>query len=412
MTVTVNDLPQSSYLEFRDELIQAFKQVREHTTSLTASLSAEDMQIQSMPDASPAKWHLAHTTWFFETFILAKFQDGFEWHNPLYASLFNSYYNAMGEQFPRPKRGLISRPGLDEVQNYRNEITKKVVRLLEACGDDFHEIAPLLVLGINHEQQHQELILTDIKHALFQNPSYPAVFDQPSATDMEIDSQWLQVEGGEVSIGVKGDGFCFDNELPRHKVLLQDFEIANRLVSNAEWLAFMEDGGYEQPLLWLSDGWAWRCANEISSPHYWIQKEREWQQFNLTGLKPIIAGDPVTHISYYEADAYARWAGHRLPTEHEWEHSVQLSKLNETTFSFGDRWEWTASSYAPYPGFHAASGNVGEYNGKFMINQMVLRGSSGATAMGHSRPSYRNFFYPDARWQFSGLRLVKYSQQA
>lgn len=403
----LNTLPRDRYPDHRDDLIQAFKAARAHTTTLTSSLSAEDMQLQSMPDASPGKWHLAHTTWFFEAFILAQFQTDFSWHDPLYPQFFNSYYNAMGEQFPRPERGMISRPGLSEIFRYRQDIAGRMLQLLDNCDTvDFKKIAPLLVLGINHEQQHQELILTDIKHALFKNPSCPTVFNSPSPAEAETDFSWNKIEGGEISVGYTGEGFCFDNELPSHRVLVQDFEIANRLVSNAEWLDFINDAGYEQPLLWLSDGWAWRCANAIRNPLYWLQSDEGWQQFTLAGLKPLKLSEPVTHVSYYEADAYSRWSGHRLPTEHEWEHARYQLDPDETTYLYGQRWEWTASPYISYPGFRPASGNVGEYNGKFMINQMVLRGSSLATASGHSRPSYRNFFYPDARWQFSGLRLI------
>ena len=403
----VNSLPQGCYVDRRDDLIRAFETVREQTTSLTSSLSAEDLQVQSMPDSSPGKWHLAHTSWFFEAFILAQYKTNFSWHNPLFAELFNSYYNAIGEQFPRPNRGLISRPGLEDVLRYRQDITDNMMQLVSNCDAvEFKEIAPLLVLGINHEQQHQELILTDIKHALFHNPLYPAVFKTPSSSGLEMDFRWLLVEGGETSVGYAGEGFCFDNELPRHRVLLQDFEIANCLVSNEQWLEFHSDGGYENPLLWLSDGWAWRCANAITAPLYWLHKNKDWQHFTLTGLNPLALQDPVTHISYYEADAYARWAGYRLPTEHEWEFANQYLNKDKSVYTSGQRWEWTASPYTPYPGFRPAGGNIGEYNGKFMINQMVLRGSSTATAKGHSRASYRNFFYPGARWQFSGLRLA------
>lgn len=405
MVVAINDLPAIKYAEYRSELTQAFIDVRDYSINLTTSLSAEDMQLQSMPDASPTKWHLAHTTWFFEAFILAKHQSDFAWHDPLFAQLFNSYYNAMGDPFPRPKRGMISRPTVDEVIEYRLDVNSRMLTLLRQCNDDeFQKVAHLLVLGINHEQQHQELILTDIKHALYQNPSFPAVFENQSPSEAEANFQWLPISGGEIEVGYNGEGFCFDNELPCHRVLVQDYEIANRLVTNAEWLEFINDGGYQQPLLWLSDGWAWRCTNDITAPLYWQKFKETWNHFTLSGLKPVLAIEPVTHISFYEADAYARWSGHRLPTEHEWEHASQSTA---SSYIYGKRWEWTASPYTAFPGFHPSEGNVGEYNGKFMINQMVLRGVSGATAEHHSRTSYRNFFYPEARWQFSGLRLIK-----
>jgi len=289
-------------------------------------------------------------------------------------------------------------------------ITKSMISLLHACDDStFQKIAPLLVLGINHEQQHQELILTDIKHAMFQNPAYPAVFEHQLPGEENPEFYWLPIKGGEVQIGFDGEGFCFDNELPCHQVLLEDFEIANRPVNNAEWIEFIKDGGYEQTNLWLSDGWAWRNKVHAQSPLYWLKQQGALQQFNLSGLKPLSLNAPVTHINYYEADAYARWAGARLPTEQEWERAMNQLNVAEPGCLTYECWEWTASPYCPYPGFKPANGSVGEYNGKFMINQMVLRGSSGATAEGHSRYSYRNFFYPDARWQFSGLRLIKTS---
>ena len=403
VTALVNQIASNQYHEHRDLLINAFKAVRQQTINLTAPLSAEDMTLQSMPDASPGKWHLAHTSWFFEAFILAQFKPGFTWHNELFAQLFNSYYNAIGDQYPRPERGMISRPGLGEILDYRDVITEAMASLLRSCNEaGFREIAPLLVLGINHEQQHQELILTDIKHALFQNPAFPAVYKESIPQRNEPELHWVPIKGGEVCIGFDGDGFCFDNELPRHRVLLDDFEIANRPVNNADWLEFMHDGGYEQPLLWLSDGWAWRTKARAKAPLYWIRRDDGWKQFNLSGLGPLSLTAPATHINYYEADAYARWAGCRLPTEQEWEHANMPSNTC---------WEWTASPYSPYPGFKVAKGSVGEYNGKFMINQMVLRGASGATAVGHSRASYRNFFYPDARWQFSGVRLIRSDQE-
>jgi len=406
-TQTVNDLSPSRYVQHRDELVRAFRDVRQRTLTLTAPLSAEDMQLQSMPDASPGKWHLAHTTWFFEAFILQQHLPGFAWHEPAYARLYNSYYNAMGEQYPRPARGLLSRPSLDEVRHYRHAVEEAMAELLGTCADRvLAAIAPLLVLGINHEQQHQELILTDIKHAMYRNPTYPALFERPAAAGAG-ELRWLAVEGGVSHAGFDGGGFCFDNELPRHPVLLTDFHIANRPVNNAEWLEFMNDGAYREPLLWLSDGWSWRQENHVSAPLYWLRRDGDWQQFTLAGLQPLDLAAPVTHVSYYEADAYARWSGQRLPTEFEWEHAARSLGSPGPGADGAHCWEWTASPYMAYPGFRPASGNVGEYNGKFMINQMVLRGASRATAHGHSRPSYRNFFYPDARWQYSGLRLLR-----
>ena len=410
----INQIPCDQYLEHRQELITAFKAVRQQTLNLTATLSDEDMQIQSMADASPAKWHLAHTSWFFEAFILAKFEPDFSWHDEIYHKLYNSYYNALGEPFSRPKRGMITRPSVNEIREYREVVNARMSTLLANAGDeDFKAIAHLLVIGLNHEQQHQELILTDIKHALFQNPTYPAVFDHAGESETQPDQQWLAVKGGEVEIGYEGNGFCFDNELPRHRAIVEDFEISNRLVTNAEWLAFIQDGGYEKPLLWLSDGWMWKNDVQAKAPFYWIKQDNDWQEFTLTGLRSIDPNAPVTHINYYEADAYARWADGRLPTEQEREHAEAM--LGETTGSAdtgwlasqNQRWEWTSSAYAPYPGFKPATGNVGEYNGKFMINQMILRGASGATQAGHGRLSYRNFFGPGAQWQFTGLRLVR-----
>lgn len=404
----VNRISTSQYVQHRQELISAFNAVRQQTLVLSSALSAEDMQIQSMPDASPTKWHLAHTSWFFEAFILANYLLGFCWHSPMYHKLFNSYYNALGEPFDRHRRGMISRPSLKEVLDYRDDINKKIEGLLLKCADSqLEEIAPLLVLGINHEQQHQELILTDIKHTMFQNPAFPAVFEHAAAAEDKPKQQWLEISGGEVQIGFAEDGFCFDNELPRHRALLNDYVISNRLITNAEWLAFMQDGGYQKPLLWLSDGWAWRNTKQVKAPYYWLDKKSGWHSFGLTGMTPLVLDAPVAHISFYEAEAYACWSDCRLPTEQEWEHAVDQLPVGHNSRSFGSLWEWTASPYSPYPGFNPSKDIVGEYNGKFMINQMVLRGASGATPSGHSRNSYRNFFSPSARWQFSGIRLVK-----
>lgn len=417
----------------RSALLARFQQCREHSVALTQPLSTEDHMLQSMPDASPAKWHLAHTTWFFETFILEAHEPGFEAFEPDYRMLFNSYYNGVGEQYPRPQRGLLSRPDLASVHRWRSDVEHRITGLVENATDEQMAILePLLILGINHEQQHQELIITDLKHGLSINPAWPAYVEM--ATDA-ADAQacdWVRIEAGRYDIGHQGPGFAFDNERPRHQVLLESCELASRLVTNADWLAFMEDGAYSNPLLWLSDGWAWLQTEAINSPLYWKQQDDGWQQFTLHGGQAPDPALPVAHISYFEADAFARWAGARLPTEAEWEVAANRNdnpvslhrKPSKTIFpapvddskhpanivargEFQQLWQWTASAYLPYPGFKAETGAVGEYNGKFMINQMVLRGGSCATPPGHVRNSYRNFFPTHARWQFSGLRLAR-----
>ena len=415
----------------RHHLLAAFTATRQQTDALAEGLSAEDCMLQSMPDASPVKWHLAHTTWFFETFVLERAVPGHRCVDPAYRQLFNSYYVGVGERHPRPERGLLSRPSLKEVQHYRRTVEQQVAALLQlpALKDD---IAALIELGIHHEQQHQELILTDLKHHFSRNPMAPA-YRPESATAPSPDRSITQVrlEGGAVEIGHAGSGFCFDNELPRHLVWLAPFALASRLVTNAEYLAFIEDGGYERPELWLSDGWDTRTREGWAAPLYWRQPASggAWQVYTLHGLRPLEAREPVCHVSYYEAEAYARWAGARLPTEAEWEAAAQQTApttaasrgamLDDGRFHpraapagdglvqmYGDVWEWTQSAYLPYPGFRPAEGAVGEYNGKFMINQMVLRGGSCATPASHIRASYRNFFPPQARWQFSGIRLA------
>mgnify|MGYP000625107571 CR=1 FL=1 len=398
------------------DLLAQYQTTRAHTEALAAPLSAEDQMIQSMPDASPTKWHLGHTTWFFETFILCEHQPGHKEFDPAHRTLFNSYYNGIGEQYPRPKRGMMSRPPLQRVMEWRHHTDQAIEHLLtHATEAQLATIAPLLTLGIHHEQQHQELLLTDIKHGLWQNPTWPALFpatDTPprdaADTTHNNDSahHWQPLDEGDYTIGhddhaPNAQGFAFDNERPAHTVRLQAAELAPHPVTNKEWQQFMDEGGYQDPLHWLSDGWAWRTREGIEAPLYWRKtKEGHWHYFTLRGDKPVDPTEPVTHISYYEADAYARWRGARLPTEFEWEATKPENVAN---------WEWTASAYAPYPGFHPAKGAVGEYNGKFMVNQMVLRGHSGATPPGHARPTYRNFFYPDARWQFTGLRLARNS---
>lgn len=387
---------------------ERYQQVRAATLALAAPLSDEDCGAQSMPDASPVKWHLAHTTWFFETFILERFEAGFQPFHPAFRVLFNSYYNGVGDKHPRPQRGLLTRPSMTEVRAYRANVDARISALAERAGSD-STLAMLLTLGLQHEQQHQELILTDLKHLLAQNPLAPAYLPPPAAPRATIPHQvsaqsWQAFSGGLCEIGHQGDGFCFDNELPRHKVHIAPFELTARLVTNGEYLAFIQAGGYSDPELWLAEGWDWVRTQGIEAPEYWQRSAEGWTCFTLHGRQPLDLAAPVTHISLYEADAYARWAGARLPTEAEWEYAASDQRLQQL---FGHCWQWTSSSYAPYPGFRPAEGALGEYNGKFMVNQYVLRGASHATPVGHSRPSYRNFFPASARWQFTGLRLAR-----
>ncbi len=362
-----------------------FRAVRRSTEALCEPLSAEDAGVQSMPDASPAKWHLAHTTWFFETFVLAD-RPRFD---PAFAVLFNSYYEGAGPRHPRPQRGMLTRPPLDVVRRYRAHVDAEVLRELPSMsGAKRAQVR----LGLEHEQQHQELILTDILHAFSANPLRPAYRDVPAPAAKRAPLEWTAHREGLYEVGHAGDSFAFDNERPRHRVFLEHFLIANRPVTNAEFAEFVRDGGYRRPELWLSDGWAAREGWD--APLYWEGEAA----FTLEGLRPRDPHAPVRHVSFYEADAYARWAGARLPTEEEWEIAIHRH---------GDVWEWTRSAYAPYPGFRPLDGTLGEYNGKFMCNQLVLRGGSLATPAEHVRPTYRNFFYPTARWQFTGLRLAK-----
>jgi ergothioneine biosynthesis protein EgtB len=376
--------------------------IRNDTEHLVESLSAEDQCVQSMADASPVKWHRAHTTWFFEEFVLSPYLHGYAAFDPDFRFLFNSYYEAVGPRHPRPSRSLITRPSADAVGAYRNHVDAAMSDLLSAEVSD--EMRDRIDLGLHHEQQHQELIVTDMLHAFAQSPLAPAVLPgwrEPAAAGAA--TEFFACPGGEVVLGHAGSGFCFDNETPRHAVLLQPYRLANGLVRNGDWLDFVADGGYRTPTLWMSDGWAVAQSQDWSAPLYWRhQGDGEWQQFGPGGLAPLDRRAPVRHISWYEADAYARWAGARLPTEAEWEAASQLGGQE----MFGRVWQWTSSAYSPYPGYRAAEGAIGEYNGKFMINQMVLRGGSVATPTGHTRASYRNFFHPDRRWQFSGLRLA------
>ncbi len=380
----------------------AFTLIRQHTETLAASLTPEDQCVQSMPDASPAKWHRAHTTWFFEEFLLAPHLPGYAVFDPACRFLFNSYYESVGARHPRPQRGLLTRPSAAEISAYRAHVDAAMHQLFSLSNAG---LAPLVALGLQHEQQHQELLVTDMLHGFAQNPLSPAVLpgwqDPPAEPGA---AQWLSHPGGIVDIGYSGDDFAFDNESPAHQVLLRPFRLADRLVRNREWLDFVVDGGYATPSLWMSEGWTTVQTQGWLAPLYWRETGSGWQQMGPGGLQPIDPTAAVRHISWYEADAYARWAGARLPTEAEWEASCRLENLYEIT---GHVWQWTASAYAPYPGFRPAAGAIGEYNGKFMINQMVLRGGSAATPSGHTRPTYRNFFHPDRRWQFSGLRLAQ-----
>jgi ergothioneine biosynthesis protein EgtB len=400
-----------------------FDQVRQRSLHLAEPLSPEDCCAQSMPDASPVKWHLAHTTWFFETFILEAREADFKPFHPAFRILFNSYYNGVGDKHPRPRRGLLTRPALSEVLAYRHDVDRRMAALLAAAPQDA-ELAALVELGLQHEQQHQELILTDLKHLLAQNPLAPAYLDAPLSRDGAPGPMgWIDYPGGLAEIGHAGRGFAFDNEAPRHRVYLEPFALSSRLVTNAEYLEFIEAGGYRDPSLWLSEGWDRVASGELAHPLYWQQERQEaggaWREFTLHGLQALDPGRPVTHVSMYEADAYARWRGTRLPWEAEWEFAARDLQVTAGDMHpraaggsglsqmFGECWQWTGSSYAPYPGFRPAAGALGEYNGKFMVNQYVLRGSSCATPHGHARASYRNFFPAGTRWQFSGIRLAR-----
>ncbi|OWY28851.1 hypothetical protein CEJ42_12845 [Herbaspirillum robiniae] len=408
----------------RDRMGDRFRRVRRQSQAIAEPLSAEDCCVQSMPDASPIKWHLAHTTWFFETFILERFESGFQAFHPQFRVLYNSYYEGVGEKFPRPQRGLLTRPSLEEVQAYRADVDHRMLLLIDAMEAGAHAGGPqerlraqladflaLLELGLQHEQQHQELMLTDVKHLLSINPLRPAYQDLPEALvggdPAELPLQWHRIEAGVVEVGHAGEGFCFDNETPRHRQFVEAYHCASRLVNNDEYRAFVEDGGYLDPALWLSEGWEWRKQLALEHPIYWQRDASgHWSEFTEYGLQELQPHRAAVHLSYYEADAYARWAGARLLTEAEWEHAAGKMQGSGREF-FGVAWQWTSSSYAPYPGYSAPQGAVGEYNGKFMVNQYVLRGSSSATPLNHARLTYRNFFPAYARWQVTGIRLAR-----
>lgn len=411
----------------QDALAERYRAVRALTQALATPLSDADATVQSMPDASPAKWHLAHVSWFFETFVLRDHVEGYRPFDDRFAYLFNSYYEAEGPRHARPMRGMLTRPSLNEVRAYRAHVD---AALLAAMPHLPEAACTLVTLGLQHEQQHQELLLTDLQHLFSLNPIAPALFDAPRAMPAPVPGplHWIEGREGLVEIGDDGKaGFAFDCEGPRHKVFLRPHALAHRPITNGEWISFIEDGGYRDPALWLSDGWAWVQAEGIEAPLYWQRGEQCWTRFGLDGRQPVNPAAPACHISLYEADAYASWAGARLPTEAEWESAAlniastsgeQLDGAacprpravedgTSLTQMFGDVWEWTGSAYRPYPGFRTAPGAVGEYNGKFMSGQFVLKGGSCATPRGHVRASYRNFFHPHQRWQFTGLRLAK-----
>lgn len=410
-------------------LRERFAQIRAQTEKICSPLEPEDTVVQPMVDVSPPKWHMAHTTWFFEQFVLGPYLKNYKVFHPSYAFLFNSYYNSVGNRVQRAERSTLTRPPLRDVYSYRRHVNERMEELLETIKEEqLEELLPVLELGLQHEQQHQELLLTDIKYILSTNPLLPAYSKTaPGVTSRTpVKADFLEVPGGVYRIGFQGEGFCFDNELGVHEVLLSDFSIMNRLVTNAEYLEFMQDGGYSDFRFWLDEGLTMVRAANLKAPLYWLEQDGEWYQFTLNGLEKLDPYKPVSHISFYEAQAYAAWSGKRLLTEFEWEAASQVyppvagnfqeSGLYEPSRAaqtegmqqlYGDAWEWTYSAYHPYPGFKTAAGALGEYNGKFMINQMVLRGGSCATPENHIRTTYRNFFHPDKRWQFTGIRLAQ-----
>ena len=407
-----------------------FQKIRHQSVAYCQPLALEDYGLQAMAETSPPKWHLAHTTWFFETFILKPFVNDYCSPNPQYEVLFNSYYNGIGRQHPRHQRGLLSRPSVEEVLEYRGLIDQQIIDLLNHTDHPHHgEILTRLELGLNHEQQHQELFFTDLKYSFFQNPLYPTYANTAlSSTDKPaLNRTWIDYQGGLIAVGQQQEDFCFDNELPRHQVMLTPFQLANRLVTNGEFLAFIEDGAYQRPDLWLADAWATVQQHQWRAPLYWLRQDNQWLEYTLHGLAPVDYERPVVHVSAYEADAYARWAEARLASEFELEYAANQQAITGQFITgqfidngefhpqatqqdnqvYGTAWEWTHSAYGPYPNFRAGKGAIGEYNGKFMCNQLVLRGGSCVTSRDHIRSSYRNFFYPQDRWQFSGIRIAQ-----
>ncbi|MBB6610038.1 ergothioneine biosynthesis protein EgtB [Pontibacter sp. Tf4] len=408
--------------------LQRFTTIRTQTETICRPLEPEDTVVQPIVDVSPPKWHMAHTTWFFEEFVLKPYLPGYKLFHPNYSFLFNSYYNSVGNRVQRHERSTLTRPPLRDIYSYRAYVNEHMQKLLQNPDDAIvGAMLHVLELGLQHEQQHQELLLTDIKYILSTNPLLPAYTPAPAQTIVKaVPATYSEVPGGIYQIGYQGNEFCFDNELGVHEVLIQDLQVMNRLVTNAEYLAFMEDGGYTDFRHWLDEGFAMVKTQQLQAPLYWVKQDNTWKRFTLHGLQDVNPNDPVTHISFYEADAYANWAGKRLLTEFEWEATTQAYPPAKGNFAdkaisepqpadptidgmqqlYGDAWEWTYSAYHPYPGFSKAEGALGEYNGKFMINQMVLRGGSYATPSNHIRTTYRNFFHPDKRWQFNGIRLA------
>jgi len=430
MAQSIQESPLGTQSASKAYFAEQYQSVRRFTEHLCEPLATEDYVIQSIPDVSPTKWHIAHVTWFWETFLLLPALPGYQSLHPQYAYLFNSYYNTLGQRHCRPKRGLISRPTVKETYAYRHYVDEHVLELLEQLDEGrFTELTPIMTLGLHHEQQHQELMLTDIKHVFSCNPLNPAYIERTPTSPASIPTvEWMSFPEGLHWIGHEGDGFAFDNEGPRHRQFVQSFQLASRLVTNGDYLEFMEDGGYDNPLLWLSEGWATVQQEEWQAPLYWEKRNGQWWMMTLSGLREVDKAEPVCHVSYFEADAYARWVDARLPTEAEWEvaaqgvpvegHFVESGRyhpapLDASTSAgklaqmYGDVWQWTQSSYAPYPNFKPGPGAVGEYNGKFMCNQYVLRGGSCATSRSHTRSTYRNFFPANAQWQFMGIRLAK-----